>query len=184
MVDKPKKPISINMEFLGKSRKKVRPGDIFAFKLKPLNKWYFGRVIRTDASVATAMPIETLVYIYNVSSDSKDNIPELDKKNLLIPPSLINNRGWLDGYFTTVDNKELTSEDVLERHCFRDGGLPIVFEGRQYPVIRYYDEDRNEIKDPDQPCGRMGIGNHRTLDDDISEALGIPPAPIDEEDLR
>src|SRR3989338_5261282 len=95
-----KKTYSINMEFLGMSRKKLQPGDIFVYKNK-YKGYGWGRVINTDVKLLDyegkiSMRGFLLIYIYNVFTDNIKNIPELKKGNLLVPPDIINRRGWID----------------------------------------------------------------------------------------
>jgi len=162
------------MEFLGMSRKKLQPGDIFVYKNK-YKGYGWGRVINTDVKLLDyegkiSMRGFLLIYIYNVFTDNIKNIPELKKGNLLVPPDIINRRGWLDGYFKTVFNKSLTVGDVLRQHCFKD---------KVGDNLRYYDDNGNRLTKEIEPCAWYGVGNHRGLDDKISIALGIPLAPVD-----
>ena len=58
---------------------------------------------------------------------------------------------------------------MLPVHCFvsnvyRDGP-------------RYFDEFRNQLPGPVPPVGVAGLHSYRTIDDEISRALGIPLAP-------
>jgi hypothetical protein len=61
----------------------------------------------------------------------------------------------------------LSKDDLLARHCFWDAARG-----------RYYDEDFKELPMPLEPCGDWGLHSFRTIDDALSEALGIPPAPV------
>jgi hypothetical protein len=153
-----------NLKVLKRSRKELNPGDIFAFQIKE-GEYMFGRVIRTDAMIHS-MEDCILIYIYNDVSKDKNNIPKLDKNNLLIPPIMTNKRPWTMGYFETIDHKPLIEVDVLQPHCFRD------------PTFgKYYDEYNNELPSKIKPCGMQALHSYRTIDDEISDALGIPLAP-------
>ena len=158
------KPLSINMKFLKESRKRPKAGDIFVFKM-PKVDYVFARVIKTDALTGTKAKLN-LIYIYKAFSKDKHKIPKLDKHNLLVPPDIINNQGWLRGYFETIINNPLTKEDTLDKHCFLR-----IFDGK------YYDEYGNELPRKIEPYGYYAVGNYRTVDDDVSKALGIPLAP-------
>lgn len=160
-----------NLEMLTPSRKRLNVGDVFALKPKG-HPYYFGRVIRLDAIGLAGGAI--LIYIYNAKSDDKGSIPVLDKRHLLIAPTMINRLPWSRGYFETVANLPLSDEDILHPHCFEDDWRHVLFPGS--PII-YRDEYGNRLPGRTEPCGIYGLGSFRTVDDDVSEALGIPLAP-------
>ncbi len=161
-----------NLEFLKKSRKRLKPGDIFVLKPKG-HDYYFARVIDTDAESGFGPGNAVLIYIYNATSKDKNNIPQLDKNNLLIPPTMINRLGWSRGYFENVSFRELTEEDVLDVHCFWDPPLKGFSKGR-FSKGRYMNEKGQQLDGPYDPVGQYGLGNYRVVDVEISEVLGIP----------
>lgn len=61
--------------------------------------------------------------------------------------------------------RSLAEGDVLKQHCFKDS------------YGHYYDEQSRELPGRIEPCGVWGLHSYRTIDDDISDALGIPRAP-------
>ena len=154
-----------NLEFLKKSRKELKPGDIFVLKPKG-HDYYFGRVISTTANCGFGPPKTILIYIYNATSKDKNKIPQLDKNNLLIPPTMINRLGWSSGYFENIAFKELTKDDVLDVHCFWRPSRGT-----------YMNEKGEELDRPYEPVGQYGLGNYRTVDRRVSKALGIPLPP-------
>lgn len=158
--------IETNMRMLTPSRKHLKPGDIFVLQMRD-NEFIFGRVIRTDARVQTYGP-DVLVYIYNAFSRDKNQIPVLDKNDLLIPPVITNKTGWLDGYFEVIAHRDLAEEDILQPHCF--------FSMHSQ---RYYDEYDHELPERVEPCGLYGLAGYRAIDNEVSDALGIPPVPFD-----
>jgi hypothetical protein len=163
----------INLEFLKKSKKHLRPGDIFVLKPKG-HDYYFGRVINTTAQCGFGPPKAILIYIYNATSKDKNVIPELDKNNLLIPPDMVNRLGWSRGYFENVSFKELTEDQVLKVHCF---WAPPLFKESSYERFskgRYMNEKGEQLDGPCEPVGQYGLGNYRVVDIKISKALGIP----------
>jgi len=151
----------MNMKVLKKSRSHPKVGDIFTFQMKNDDRFFFGRVVCKDAKEG---PFEKLIliYVYNSSSKEKNTIPELNKKNLLIPPLMTNSLPWTRGYFETITNRPFDNNDVFEKHCFRD------IRGR------YFDEYNNPLDKAYEPCGEGGVNSFRTIDDEVSEALGIP----------
>lgn len=71
------------------------------------------------------------------------------------------------GYFQHIENRTLSAMDRLPQHCFKNSyGL-------------YFDQARNPLVGPVEPVGVFGLHSFRTIDDAISEALGIPLAPDD-----
>jgi hypothetical protein len=141
-------------------------GDIFVM-LPPDGKYLFGRVVSTSALAGPSMPAN-LIYVFKARSPVK-SIPdasELRTDRFLIAPLMINRLPWSKGYFETLANRRLGEDEILKQHCFRSS------EGRWY-----YDEHCRELSGPIEPCGRWGMHSYRTLDDDISKALGIPLAP-------
>lgn len=156
----------INLELLRPSRRRLAAGDVFV--VKPIrHPFLFGRIIRTDAALFGQGNL--LLYFYDAWSDDAQDIPALDRDRLPIPPVVTNRLGWSRGFFNHVENRPLTRGDVLSVHCFvsniyRDGP-------------RYFDEFRNQLPGPVPPVGEAGLHSYRTIDDEISRALGIPLAP-------
>ena len=125
----------------------------------------FGRVVRTDAKL---LPIRDciLIYIYSVGTSSKLPVPLLSKDALLVPPILTSRAPWLMGYFETLENEPLTADDVLAVHCFYS------------PIHKcYFDENDERLGTRHEPCGDHGLDSCGTIDDAVSGALGLPPAP-------
>ena len=157
-----------NLRVLKPSRKKPAPGDVFA--LSPGDgRFLFGRVIRADLPRERApMPGANLIYIYrHRSDDTEPDRAELHPGALLLPPLFINQMPWTKGYFQTVANWPLSDADLVAQHCFLSASRG-----------RYFDEDFNELPGPVEPCGDWGLHSFRTLDDELSDALGIPGAPV------
>ncbi|MDO8588492.1 MAG: immunity 26/phosphotriesterase HocA family protein [Armatimonadota bacterium] len=159
----------MNLRVLKRSRKPLKPGDIFALQVKE-GEYMFGRVIRVEEHGGPADGF-ILIYIYNVTSANKSEIPTIDKDNLLIPPYFTNKLPWSRGYFETIENRPLTEDDVLKPHCFWD----IVHN-------EYRDEFRNVLRHKVEPCGVFGLGSFRTIDIRVSDALGIPQSEIEPDD--
>lgn len=134
--------------------------------LLPDSRYLFGRVIACDAVVG---PMEgvLLLYVYQHRSDSPV-IPErseLRPDRLLTSPFLTNRKGWSEGLFETIGSVQLDSRDVIEQHCFRR------WNGE------YFDEYSNQLSGPVEPVGDFGLHSFRTIDDEISDALGFDRVP-------
>lgn len=154
----------MNLQMLRRSRKRPKPGDVFVYKLRD-HSFGFGRVVRTDI-LAGGFPGAMLLYIYDAFSDTKESIPKLDKKQLLLPPFGINRTPWTMGYFETVEHRPLTQQDVLNKHCFWDDVNECYLNEFGEKLLRRY-----------EPCSLDGLHSFRTIDVKISRALGEEPSP-------
>ena len=157
--------VQTNLRVLKPSRKKLHAGDVFTMQL-PDEDFLFGRVVSTEAKWALAASANAiLIYVYRHRSRVAE-VPvgsAMRPSELLVPPIMINRLPWSRGYFQTLSRVPLESEDVLPQHCFHSASRG-----------RYYDEHGNELWGPTQPVGDHGLHSFRTVDDLISDALGIP----------
>ena len=163
--------VPTNLRVLKASRKRPQSGDLFVLGL-PDETYLFGRVVSTEAvwtHAVGALPAN-LVYIYRYRSRVAE-LPDtamLRPGDLLVAPIMTNNLPWSRGYFSTLANLPLGPGDVLPRHCF----LSVARH-------RYYDEWGNELSAPIEPVGDHGLHSFRTIDDQVSDAVGIPRVPSD-----
>jgi len=157
-----------NMVMHTRSRKRPRVGDLFYIEMVT-GQFVMGRVVRTDARVFADENL--LLYFYHPAQQSPDLIRPPIKPELLIAPRATNWQGWLKGYYTTIGNYSLAPEELLLQHCF---------EKHFANPGHYYDEYGNELDRRYEPCARWGLDSYRTIDDELSEALGIPLAPEDQ----
>jgi hypothetical protein len=155
----------VNLRVLRKSRKLPRVGDVFV-ALPPDGLYVIGRVISTTALAGPDMPA-ILIYIYKLRSDAKapPEPKELRPNHLLVAPIMTNRRPWSEGYFETLVNWPLATTDILHQHCFRSS------------TGHFYDDMARDLDRPTEPCGKWGMHSFRTIDDEISDALGIPRSP-------
>ena len=160
--------IITNMRVLKKSRKRPRPGDVFALQVEE-GRFLFGRVVRLDAKLG-AFGDCVLIYIHKALSTDKLDVPVLEKNALLLPPMMTNFLPWSKGYFETVKHCPLRREDLLPVHCFWHDFCQC-----------YFDDDGNRLPGRSEPCGVYGLDTYRTIDDAVSKALGIPLAPEDDD---
>jgi hypothetical protein len=160
----------LNMLPLAKSRKKPQPGDIFVFQLRQDRLFRYGRVIRASVELVAmdgspSGMTAILVYIYKASSARERPVPRLRKDELIVPPLLINDTGWRDGYFETVEQGLLAEDDVLHIHCFHSPG---------HVGYRYVDIDGKPLPGRCEPCGFYALGGYGSVDLKVSRALGFP----------
>lgn len=157
----------MNLRILRPSRKRLVAGDVFVM-LPPDDRYLFGRVISTAAQWGAGPSVTAnLIYVFKVRSESKTvpNRSELLADRLLFAPVVINRLPWSRGYFETIANLTMGVDEALPIHCFR------------FSSGRYFDENGRELSGPTEPCGEGGLHSFRTVDDLVSEALGIPLAP-------
>lgn len=113
------------------------------------------------------MPGANLIYVYRHRASSKEpDHAALDPQDLLLPPLFINRLPWSKGYLETVAHWPLEPSDLRSQHCFLSASRG-----------RYFDEKGNELSGPIEPVGDWGLHSYRTIDDAISDALGIARVP-------
>ena len=143
----------------------------------PNESYLFGRVIIADAPRSAApMPGSNLLYIYDRQSQAQNPQPEdLRPGNLLIPPVWTNRLAWTKGYFRTLENRPIGPFDRLRQHCFcRTLPRP------DAPQV-FLDEKGSQLAHRTEPCGIWGLVSYRWIDDAVSDAIGIPRVPLDDE---
>lgn len=158
----------MNMVVLRKTRRRPKQGDIFALSLAD-GLFRYGRLVATDAN-AGGFERSNLIYIYRATAEQKEAIPPLLREQLLVAPKMTNNLPWVRGYFETLGNDPIGPMDRLRQHSFRD-------------VLRgwFFDEYGRRLQKATEPVGEWVLHSYRTIDDAISEALGVPLAPDDDE---
>lgn len=155
-----------NLAPLRTSRARPRPGDVFV--MRPKGGFYlFGRVIATDVTIDEILTGCILIYVYRTRAQDKTPVPRLSPGDLLAPPMITNALPWRRGYFETVERGILPGAELLPRHCFWDG------------LARRHVDDTGEAVAPPsagEPVGEWALQSYRTIDDEISRALGLPLA--------
>ncbi|MEV6795458.1 hypothetical protein AB0M87_26490 [Streptomyces sp. NPDC051320] len=71
---------------------------------------------------------------------------------------------WNKGYFRTVAHAELTSDDLLEEHCFYDAYYK-----------DYVNENDERISQRSDPCGSFALSNFEYFQQEIEAALAGHP---------
>lgn len=158
-----------NLRVFKPSRKKPQAGDVFAMQLPDLS-YLFGRVIGAELEPPRSPMVGSwLVYVYRERSEALEApLDALTPDQLLLPPVFINRMPWTKGYFYTVTNRPVTAVDLLPQHCFWSAARGC-----------YVDENRNVLSRETHPCGDWALMSYRWLDDQVSDALGIPRVPED-----
>ncbi len=153
-----------NMRVLKRSRKRPRVGDVFAFQILD-GKYHWGRVVSVSAKVG-GFDNCLLVYIYRTATDTTEKIPNLRTTDLLLGPVATNAQPWSRGYFQFVENQKLDLVDLLQTHCFK-----------AFNSDKFFDDRGDEVSEICEPVGEFGLDSYLSIDDKVSEALGLQLAP-------
>jgi len=144
------------------SRKRPKVSDIFV--VQPKEKlYYFGKVILTQIkSKDSFINGMNLIYIYN-SPQKELIIPEdLELNKLIIPPTVVNNRGWLEGYFKTIGVRSVSEDDLKVDYGFKD-------------IIRvnefYCDVEGKKLEHKPKYCSIFGLGSYGVVGRQIQKIL-------------
>lgn len=157
----------LNLQYIKKSR--LKQGDIFALLID--GAYLFGRVVNDKLSIMGSYV--ALIYVYNIrSTEPKINIAELTPDKLLLPPFISFSSLWTKGYAVKVGYEPVQEQNLLPRHCFRVNEK------------KYVDEFGKTIEKLDSDyCGIWRIISVGTIDDWISDAIGIKRMPLREDDI-
>ncbi|WP_298331694.1 Imm26 family immunity protein [Asticcacaulis sp.] len=145
-------------------------GDIFALQL-PNGKYLHGCVIICDAKTGP-MPGANLLYVYKDQSDSLEpDYEALRPHNLLVPPVWTNRLAWERGYFVLAGRMEVTSSRRLRTHLFWS------ILRKKYVTETGVNSSWLQRLLNTKFRGSWGLKSYLGIDDDISEAIGIPKIP-------
>jgi len=141
---------------LTEKRRFAKVGDLF--RLSPhAGVFLWGRLIKKARFFGDDFEAN-LVYIYDVVSKERPTPETLTPSNLIVGPSVVNNLGWVRGYWEIMASEPLRPGDVREKHVF-------VSHGRgHYELV---DEDgRVVVTDTSdrRSLGQAGYGNFNYID--------------------
>ena len=159
-----------NLQIIKPSRRRPRGGDFFRMVLPDWVELY-GRVGGADLEPPRAPIVNAyLIYVYKEDAFQSEEFgtAHASPGQLLLPPVFINRLPWWHGYFETIANHDLKESDLLTQHCFWSAARR-----------SYVDEKRNPLPAAVEPCGAWGLCSYRWLDDQLSDALGIPRVPVE-----
>ncbi len=142
------------------SRKKPKEGDVFVIQPKS-SLYVYGKVIRTKIPSKNIMVNGwNLIYVYKNVSDTMKMLNYLDANQLLIPPQIVNNQGWLKGYFETIGTLPVTEEDKSVKYGFLD-----------FKTKEYVNEEGKILGYKPDMWIDYGIGSYGSVASDIKESL-------------
>lgn len=143
-----------------KSRKKPVEGDIFV--IQPVEKIFvYGKVILTNIKSSNVLVNGMcLVYVYNVITEGIQKNIILDYNDLMLPPEVIGELGWMKGYLLTIGHQPVT-----EKERGLDYGFMTVDR-----ASRRYKEDKDFVSISGEPLnhkpkylGYSGLSNYATI---------------------
>jgi hypothetical protein len=148
-------------------RQRAKVGDIF--RLSPSDGVFlWGRLVKRAKFFGLDADFN-LVYIYDAISPHRPSPDVLSPRNLIIGPSVVNNLGWVRGYWEIVASEPLKPSDVLDRHLF------VRFHGtgsnRDYDIV---DEQGRMVRFPKVQSSKLaqsGFGNFNSIDWKLRDIL-------------
>lgn len=146
------------------SRKKPIEGDVFIIQPKE-DVFFFGLVVK--AKMALNDPIMNgghLIFIFNYPTRIKEIPENLLSHDLLIAPQIVNNQGWLKGYFETTGTITINNQDVEKNYGFWD----IVTK-------QYVDELGKPLPSEPKMFSDYGLGSYGSVSAAIKETLEKSP---------
>ena len=146
------------------SKKNPNEGDVFIVQPKK-GIYFYGKVIKTNIqSINPFFNKMNLIYLYKESSQEVKMLDYMNSNQLLIPPVVVNNQGWLKGYFMTIGNIAVTDEEYSVDFGF-------------WSTVRnkYFDLSGNELKKEPKYHSIFGLGSYGVVGRDIQKVLQENP---------
>ena len=149
------------------ARRYAKVGDLFRLSPHP-GTFLWGRLIKKARFFGDDFEAN-LVYIYDVISPDPPKPAALRPSNLIIGPSVVNNLGWVRGYWEIIASEGLGPADVGQRHLFvryRGTGSPA-----DYDLV---DENGRIVVDhtvDPKSLSQSGYGNFNQIDWDVRGIL-------------
>jgi hypothetical protein len=141
-------------------RRFARVGDIFRLSPYP-GLFLWGRLIKKSRFFGLDA-LFNLVYIYDAVSIERPPAALLTPENLLIGPAVVNNLGWVRGYWQIVASEKLKPEDVLAEHQFvrfRGTGNP-----GDYDIVGEHGQAVRGRPTNLRAMSQSGFGNFNSVD--------------------
>lgn len=150
------------------TRKKPKTGDVFV--IQPIQgRFLYGHVIKTNIENDDPMIKGwSLIFIYGkVTSDPV--LPESFRSNeFILPPMIVNNQGWLKGYFKTIGNIPVSNNELEKSYGFWD----ILTKG-------YVNEEGVPLINVPEIYGDYGLSSYGAVSYGIDKLLTINPNLLD-----
>lgn len=155
-------------------RRFAKVGDLFRLSPHP-GVFLWGRYIKREKFFGSDFA-SPLVYVYDAIGSDRPAPQFLNSWNLIIGPSVVNNLGWVRGYWEIMDSPPLLRTDVRDTHLFvryRGTGSPV-----DYDLVH---EHGRVVVDPavdPKSLGQSGYSNFNHIDwlvRDILQQRGVIP---------
>lgn len=146
------------------SRKRPKKGDVFVIQPKE-GIYFFGKVVITNITSSDLMVNGwNLIYIYKGSGINLEISDTLDDRDLLIPPQIVNNQGWLKGYFKTIGTLPITNKDNEFEYGFLD-----------FKTKEYVDTEGKPLGYEPEMWIDYGLGSYGSVAYDVNQAIERNP---------
>ncbi|MBA2868919.1 immunity 26/phosphotriesterase HocA family protein [Methanococcus maripaludis] len=121
-MEKGKTKMTDELLLIKRSRKKPVVGDIFVIQPRK-SVYFYGKVIEVNDQFQGFAVNNCVILIYKDKSSQLEMPDNLSQDNILIPPKIVNWRGWTSGYFYTLGNLELTGAEKDLDYGFKDSRI-------------------------------------------------------------
>lgn len=88
-----------------------RKGDIFLVQPKK-DLYFIGVVVNTEIANVYGEDLKVIFILKNKLKTIHDSIPELELRDLLISPKIVDDKGWTEGYFYNLGKRIVIPESL------------------------------------------------------------------------
>jgi hypothetical protein len=145
---------------LTEKRRFAKVGDIFRLSPHP-GVYLWGRLIKRPKFFGVRSDFN-LVYIYDFVGAERPDPGQLIPQNLMIGPVVVNNLGWIRGYWEIVASEPILPSDVLDRHLLvRSLGTGSVDD---YDLVGEDGRPVEKKRIDSRSLSQSGFGNFNSVD--------------------
>ncbi|MBA2853958.1 hypothetical protein HNP89_001936 [Methanococcus maripaludis] len=164
-MEKGKTRMTDELLLIKRSRKKPVVGDIFVIQPRK-SVYFYGKVIEVNDHFRTFDAELYVILIYKDKSSKLEMTDNLSPDNILVPPMIVNRKGWTSGYFYTVENTELTEEEK---------NLDYGFKYIITDCFMFHKATGEKLDHEPLILGTYGIGSYGTVAYEVTKALEKNP---------
>lgn len=141
-------------------QKRPMMGDLFRVQLTD-NRYFFGLVLGEIAIGPVQLPtIAAVIFSGSSESGRVDDFVELTQRELQVPPQLLSQRPWTTGYAQKIGHLDVVPE------------FQLIFRDPAFEKWRNEHGDEIGVPPPGVASGIWGMGDERTLSDELMASLG------------
>lgn len=140
-------------------RRFAKPGDLFRLSPYP-GVFVWGRLMKRGKFFGHDFETN-LVYIYDAIGRERPKPEALTPSNLIMGPTVVNNLGWVRGYWEIMASQPILPGDLREKHLF------VAYRGKSPADYELLDEDGGVVaEDATDPktLGPFGYANFNYID--------------------